>query len=56
MFPASGFLILFGILYLAIVVGIVVLVITALWRMVRAQELIALRLAELEQAFRGRPG
>lgn len=50
-YPGGGIW-FFALIYFVIVIGIVAAVITTLWRMARAQELIAARLIGIEEALR----
>lgn len=55
MTPGSGFMMIFAAIYFVVVIGIVVLVITAMWRMARAQEAIVEMLADIRDGLRSPP-
>jgi hypothetical protein len=52
--PGVGSMMVGAIVYFVIVLAIVALVISALWRMARAQESIAAALAEIRESLRTR--
>lgn len=52
----GGWMVLWAILYVAIMLAVVAFALIALWRMARAQERIAQRLEGVEQALAGRGG
>ena len=51
----AGSMMVFALIYFLIVIGIAALVVTALWRMARAQEAIAAMLGEIRDGLRRPP-